>query len=101
METTTILRVRFKVSEEDLQRFGIELIKDEEERPNFQITFLSKHIGDIDNVNTFKELFSKIFKAPSKIFIHTEDILESYADDNKAERTIKINDHIVTEAILG
>lgn len=95
MNTTTMVKVSYGMTQEDLRRFGIEMVQDADGKPAYCITFLSKKVGDTENYAEFKELFKKIFAKPSTIFYHCEDVINEQASDDKIVKTIKIEERFM------
>lgn len=100
MNTTTILKATYPLAQADLARFGIELGRSEDGQPMFVITFLSKKPNVKENYKDFKALFTALFKVPSSVLVHTEDIVKEQAADTKRETTVEIVESTLTGAEL-
>lgn len=90
MNPTTILKAHFPASQEDLQRFAVELSRNEDGQPVFVVTYLSKKTNVKENYKDFRLLLNSMFKVPSVVYVHTEDVVKEQAVDNKKETTIDV-----------
>lgn len=92
MNTKTIVKMGFGISESDLARLGIEVTKDDDGRLYFTATFLSSKVSPREAVAEFRALFNSLFEKPATIFYHSETQLEAFQADNKTEKTIKVTE---------
>lgn len=92
MNTTTVVKAFFHVTQEDLRRFGIQLAQDDDGRPQFIITYLSNRMGDIENYRAMRDMIVKIFSVPAKVIYHSEDTTKEQAEEGNVQKDLHIEE---------
>ena len=92
MNTTTVVKAFYPITQEDLGRFVIEPVQGEDGRPAFAVTFLSKVIGDSENWRMYKELWVKVFSKPERVIYHSEDTTNEDSANDKVSKDIHVEE---------
>ena len=90
MNTRTIMKMGFALSQDDISRLGLEVTKDDDGRLFFTATYLSTKTNPRETYKDFRQMFEAIFNQPATVFFHSEDQIEQVLADDKTERTVKI-----------
>jgi predicted RND superfamily exporter protein len=94
------MKIQYPLAVEDLQRFGIELARNENNQPMFVVTFLSKKTNIKENYKDYKAFFNAVFKVPVTVLVHTEDVVKEEAADDMRRSTVDISEATLEGAKL-
>ena len=92
MKTTSIMKVYFPLAQEDLSRFGVEIVKKDDGSYALACTFLVKSMQPVEAAKEAKLSLKGLTLAPERITLHVEETQRESSDSSITEKTMRIAD---------